>query len=266
MFLISMDFPTASSQERFMLMLLERVDKLTDDLEHLRQRVNGNLLSIPDIKHDDNRLVCNDIGCIGFAAFIRARLAGEDVVREFVDVLRDINGVNAFVYDSGLTTDYTENLDARDKYEIPDMQYGAYTIQALVCFTYSIVTSHICFELCKRFPREKMCKIELQPIYDIKNGVPYYTIYGITNGIPNYITEECLFKYYYYNIAAAIHGVTPALLTEGELEWIQKDGSIQKVFIGNNIYPNVYINLCLSLHRRNVTWSVFPWLRKCCVR
>ena len=70
-----MDFSNATAQEKFMIMLLERVDALTDEVNQLRTYI------LPKSK---DRLTCPDIGCIASAVFIRARVANEQVSNTIV--------------------------------------------------------------------------------------------------------------------------------------------------------------------------------------
>ena len=139
-----MDFSNATAQEKFMIMLLERVDALTDEVNQLRTHI---------LPKSEDRLTCPDIGCIASAVFIRARVANEQVSNTIAATLRDTNYVKEFVYDISLTKHFTidpdEELDTDS--DIEDEPNGNYTFQALVvCFKHSILASRIGIDLCNK--------------------------------------------------------------------------------------------------------------------
>ena len=194
-----MDFRDATAQEKFMLMLLERVDALTDEVNQLRTCI---------CPKADDRLTCPDIGCIAIAAFLRARVANEQISNTIVDTLRDTLHIKEFVCDNGPTKHFTmdPDEDIDPDLDIEDKPCGDYTIQALVCFKHSVMASRIGVELCNKIPKEQMCSIELQPIYDYSGG------FNMDTG---------LFKYYYYHIVASKYRTRPEEV--GECEMAESD-------------------------------------------
>ena len=211
-----MEFPNATAQEKFMIMLLERVDALTDEVNQLRAYI---------LPKSEDRLTCPDVGSIASAVFIRARVANEQVSNTIVATLRDTNYVKEFVYDNSLTKHFTidpdEEIDSSS--DIEDEPNGVYAFQALVCFKHSVIASRIGVDLCNKVPKEQMCSIELQPLYDFKGG--------------NFNADRGLFQYYYYHIVAAKHQTRPEKVGEREMTWIKSDGTTYiHDFYGN--FPN----------------------------
>ena len=241
-------FPTATAQDKFMLMLLERVDKLTDEVQQLKALQN-NSFSIPDTKTCADRFCCPNIGCIGQAAFIRARLANDDAAKEFLRVLRTLSGVEAFVYDARPTEEYS--IDEFEEDDIPYVPYGTFTIQALLCLKHSMVVSHIGTQLCNAFATTQLAFLELQPISDFMGGFSTFNL------------DEGVFKLYYYFITAAKHGIHPDNLieTQTNMEWMKHDGS---VFVHEMEYytGDDYGRLCEIIDTRNIHYNIFPWYLK----
>ena len=237
-----MEFPNATAQEKFMLMLLERVDALTDEVNQLRA------FALPK---SEDRLTCPDIGCIASAAFIRARVANEQVSNTIADTLRDTNYVQKFVYDNSLTKHFTIDPDKEidSSSDIEDEPNGVYTFQALVCFKHSVRASRIGVDLCNQVPKEQMCSIELQPIYDYRGGFN--------------AERSGLFRYYYYHIVAAKCHTRPEKVGEREMTWIKSDGTTYiHDFYGNEFDKDDFSDLIKSIDDRHITFHVCPWYYK----
>jgi len=237
------EFPNATAQEKFMLMLLERVDKLTDEVHNLRTSMKENMLTIPDTKPYADRLHCHDIGCIANAAFIRVRLDNEDIANEFISVLRNTTGVEAFVYDARPTHEYTDSpYDCEDYDAIPYVPHGNITVQVLMYCKHSMVVSHIGIQLCNAFNATQLCQIELQPIL------------GFTGGINN---DNGMFKYYYYHIYSAKYDVSPYKISEREMEWIKSDGTIFVHDFMGNVVGSEFDTIEDAF--ADIIFHVYPW-------
>ena len=261
------EFQNATAQEKFMLMLLERVDKLTDEVHHLRISMKQNMLTIPDTKPYAGRLHCHDIGCIANAIFIRVRLDNEDIANEFISVLRNTTGVEAFVYDARPTHEYADAIYASDDDDdddddedfdaIPYVPHGNFTVQALICCKHSMVVSHIGIHLCNAFSETQLSQIELQPII------------GFTGMFTNFNHDHGMFKYYYYHITCAKYGVSPSKVSEREMEWIKSDGTIfmhdfmgnaiNHDFMGNAIIGKEFDTIEETIEKYGISLHVFPW-------
>jgi hypothetical protein len=235
-----MEFPNATAQEKFMLMLLERVDALTDEVNQLRA------CALPK---SDDRISCPDIGCIASAAFIRARVANEQVSNTIADTLRDTNYVKEFVYDNSLTKHFTIDQYEEIDSDSEDNPNGVYAFQALVCFKHSVIASRIGVDLCNKVPKEQMCSIELQPLYDYRGG--------------NFNADRGLFQYYYYHIVAAKYRTRPEKVGEREMTWIKSDGTTYVYdFYGNEFDKDDFSELIKSIDDRHITFHVCPWYYK----
>ena len=143
-----MDFPNASAQDKFIIMLQERLDKLTDELHDLRE---NNPMSIHATTKSYQNLKCSDIGCIASAVYIKIITPKEEITK--------YQHLKAFTYHSGKLSDYEEDDEDEE-----------FIIQMLVCFKHSMVASRIGVEICKNFTFEDLIKVELQPIYDFHGG------------------------------------------------------------------------------------------------
>jgi hypothetical protein len=124
-------------------------------------------------------------------------LSYEQELHTIADALRDSNYVQKFVYDNSLTKHFTidqyEEIDSDS--DIEANPNGVYAFQALVCFKHSVIASRIGVDLCNKVPKEHMCSIELQPLYDYIGG------FNAERG--------GLFRYYYYHIVAAKYQTRP---------------------------------------------------------
>lgn len=237
-----MEFPNATPQEKFMMMLLERIDALTDEVSHLRD------YTIPKTEY---RLTCQDIGCMASAAFIRARITNEHVADKLSQIIQNTKYIDKFVYDNILTKhfsiDRNEEIDVDDS-DTEEKLNGEYTFQALVCFKHSVISSRIGVELCNKVPRDHMCSIELQPIYDYRQG------FNHDNG---------LFTFYYYHIVAAKYRTHPEIVGEREMTWIKSDGTtFTHNFMGNTVNDNDFDDLIQAIDDHNITFHVYPWYYK----
>lgn len=254
--LIMMDIENATVQEKFMLMLLERIDQLTDEIHQLKKdQAIRKLHEVPDTTECKKRLNCSDIGAIAIATFLRARVDNVEVAMRFINTLKHTYGVDAFVYDSRPTNEYSTNWSVLDEYdEIESIPHGAYTIQALVCLKHSMVVSGLGVELCNMLSANELSMIELGPIRDFVGGFKA-------------INQDCgLFLFTYYYIVGAKHGVDPSYVTEREMEWILSDGSTFTHSFEHNIGLDTdFGKLCRALDKRNIGFgdiNILPWYRK----
>ena len=121
-----MDFPNASAQDKFIIMLQERLDKLSDELQE--SRMNNPMNIHPNTKTCTN-LICSDIGCIASATFIKiSNIQKEEFISQIIDIVNKYQYLEAFTYHS-----------------------SDFILQLLVCFKHSIVASRIGVEICKTF-------------------------------------------------------------------------------------------------------------------
>lgn len=249
-----MDIENLTVQEKFMFMLLDRIDKLNDELQKLKTvQADRKVHEVPDILECKTRLNCSDIGAIALATFLRARVDNSDVAKRFIDSLQHTYGVDAFVYDSRPTNEYSYNCGDEDD-EIECIPHGDYTIQALVCFKHSMVVSSLGVQLCKVFSAEQVGMIELGPIRDFVCGFKAFN------------QDSGLFLFTYYYIVGAKHGVDPSVVSEREMEWILSDGSTYTHNFEHNIGLDTNLDkLCRALDKRNVGFGdidILPWYRK----
>ena len=226
-----MDFPNASAQDKFIIMLQERLDKLTDELHDLRE---NNPMSIHAATKSYQNLKCSDIGCIASAVYIKIITPKEEINNQIITIVTKYQHLKAFTYHSGKLSDYDEDEDEE------------FIIQMLVCFKHSMVASRIGVEICKNFTFEDLIKVELQPIYDFHDG------------FENMNADSGLFKYYYYNIVAAKENTRPDMIGERDVDWTYFDGMHINCFFRGNVFGgnDNYINIIRKI--KNIDSCVWP--------
>ncbi len=245
-----MDFPNASAQERFLIMLQERLDKLTDEVRDLRDLSENNLMSIHADTESCQNFKCSDIGCVASAAFIKIITPNENSINQIKEIIQKFKGLKAFTFHSGRISNYSEFVpeDANVEFEEEEEENpDAFIVQVLVCFKHSIVASRLGVEICKNLNIEET-KIELEPIYD-------FHVFEQIN------QEIGLFKYYYYNIVALQNNKHPAIIGEdNDVNWYNPDGTYETYFFMGNIPggDNNYIDMLPKLENRNINFSIWP--------
>lgn len=231
----------ACCREKTMLMLLERVEKLSEEVHLLRTCMANNMLTIPDTK---------SYAELDFskAAFVRVRLDSKDLVEEIIHVLRNITNVQAFIYDVRPTHEF---CSAFSNDNIPYMPHGTITLQALLYCKQSMVLSHVEEQLRNAFDETQMCQVELQPIVDL------------TAMFKGFSTDQGLFRFYYHHITSAKYGIAPDEITERKIEWMKHDGTVYvHDFMGNALNSHDYESICEFIENNNMHVKVFPWSKK----
>ena len=127
--------PNVTVEQRFALVLQERVDALTDEINLLRLQVNslGGNIQLP------TNVICKDIARSSAAAFIKATVTSSNHVKNFIDALDAHERVASYGYFAHPSNRLFEGGDPENGVE--DDDENAVTIQALVLFDRTTVAA-----------------------------------------------------------------------------------------------------------------------------
>ena len=237
-------FTDATAEQRFALMLQERVDSLSDEVERLKSIItNMSMSTAPDLPPAVRpaRLRCPDMGCRAACAFVRASLVDAERAAKFVKSLERMERLRSF----GEFTKATATLDYGDHDAHPD----AMTVQALVLFDRTCNVGAVGAALCDANPPEDMDRLEMYPVVDV-----------VLNSQDLY--DNTTFEWYMCHIAAGQKGRSVDSVVEVDVDWYKKGaGATMWMFMGNIPGLQSYDDLYQSLEARGA-WGgcgSLPW-------
>lgn len=209
--------PRVTAEQRFLLVLQERVDALTDEVTALRtsrQQVIDEPLPA--------NVICRDVSRSSAAAFVKATLrGGEQNVQKFLDALDSHERVSSYGYFAHPSSRLFIGEDPENEAEDDDAE--AVTVQALVLFDRTTVASvlgaHIAREMSQDIESLKRLEIGV---------VPGAWVGSINNNHMN-------FEWYMYHIVAGQCGQSVSRVCREDVEWFEKGRKLIDVLFMTNI-------------------------------
>lgn len=141
-------------EQKFMLMLNDKIDKLIDNFNELKININ------PIIPKENELMTCNDKNMWANTAFIRIHLKNELSKNKFIEYLEVLNLINYDIY-----IDLTKNLLVKvdenvreDKYTYlwtdKEIDENNITIQGILQFKKNNLISDIGNNICNKFVKD----------------------------------------------------------------------------------------------------------------
>lgn len=226
-----------TSEQRFMIMLQERLDALTDEVTRLTNMV----ASLQPIGQRPRNLRCADMGCSAACVFVRARVVDEEAATKFIKSLEVSERVASF----GQFTRATRSLD----YGPDDAASDEKTVQSLVLLDRTFIIGAFGASLCNA---DGVRCVEVFPVGDVVlSEDSQYT--------------DTLFEYYMYHIAAGLSGKPLDHVLDMDVPWFYKDkGWLTWMLMGNITGCSDFDDLCSSLRARGALNCInsLPWHKK----
>lgn len=240
-------------EARFLLMLQERLDQLSDKVVHLQRTVTEMAKALPppsqDVPKYRHKLHCADVAKQAGAAFLRVTLSSAAHVSQLirvVDAADDVGGYGYFEAPSRTVYEGGDFRDAsRDEYEGAESQ----TVQMLVLFDRTVFPARLGHTICDALG-ERVARVALAALPGAAVGA------GPTH------TGDFLFEWYLYHIVAGQDMKAADSITETYLTWYWAGRErVHCLFMGNTPGLDGFRELCDKLeniggHPGSTVWPL----------